>query len=212
MSTDPLAAASGIPVLVVSRQCRIADAVMQYIQKYMEPFFPVVRASSAAEAQRFCKSDELSPAATGMPCAAVINSPLCDGNGISLARELTEHGFVVMLMVSGELYLAGARAAASDGVFVLPRPVDETVMRSALWLLISACRRLGGAATAERQAAANLEDKLDELKIIDRAKWLLIDYLKMNESQAHRYIEKQAMDLRISRLEAAKNILKTYLG
>ena len=57
-----------------------------------------------------------------------------------------------------------------------------------------------------------LAGKIDEFRIIDRAKWVLIDYLKMSEEQAHRYIEKQAMDLRIPRIEAAKNILKTYLG
>ena len=32
----------------------------------------------------------------------------------------------------------------------------------------------------------------------------------MTEAEAHRYIEKQAMDLRISRREAAENIIKTY--
>lgn len=208
MGNEVFASASGIPLLVVSRQCRTADAIMQYIQKFAEPFFPVVRASSTAEARRIYASDELLPAEPGTPCAVVINSPLCDGNGVSLARELTGRGGVVLLIVSADLYREEARAAACDGVFVLPRPVDESVMWSAIWLLISSCRRLCGAAIA----AAHIEDKLDELKIIDRAKWLLIDYLKMSESQAHRYIEKQAMDLRITRLEAAKNILKTYLG
>ena len=32
----------------------------------------------------------------------------------------------------------------------------------------------------------------------------------MSESQAHRYIEKQAMDLRVTKKEIAENILKTY--
>ena len=45
---------------------------------------------------------------------------------------------------------------------------------------------------------------------MNRAKWLLIECLNMTEAEAHRYIEKQAMDLRISRREAAENIIKTY--
>jgi response regulator NasT len=32
----------------------------------------------------------------------------------------------------------------------------------------------------------------------------------MTEGQAHRYIEKQAMDMRTPRKEIAENILKTY--
>ncbi|WP_334294967.1 ANTAR domain-containing protein [Terrisporobacter hibernicus] len=38
----------------------------------------------------------------------------------------------------------------------------------------------------------------------------MIQYLKMSEEQSHKYIEKQAMDLRITKVEVAKNILKTY--
>ena len=33
----------------------------------------------------------------------------------------------------------------------------------------------------------------------------------MTEADAHRYIEKQAMDRRLSRRQVAENIIKTYL-
>ena len=46
--------------------------------------------------------------------------------------------------------------------------------------------------------------------MVDRAKCILIQYLNMTEPQAHRYIEKQAMDLRVSRREIAQGILQTY--
>ena len=39
---------------------------------------------------------------------------------------------------------------------------------------------------------------------------VLIEYLKLTEPQAHRYIEKQAMDLGLTRRQVALNILKTY--
>ena len=45
---------------------------------------------------------------------------------------------------------------------------------------------------------------------MDRAKCVLIQYLNMTETQAHRYIEKQAMDLRTTRRQIAEGILKTY--
>ena len=55
-----------------------------------------------------------------------------------------------------------------------------------------------------------LTQKIDDIKIVDRAKCLLISHLNMTETNAHKYIEKKAMDVRISRREVAENILKTY--
>ena len=57
---------------------------------------------------------------------------------------------------------------------------------------------------------ATVEEKIKEIRLVNRAKWLLIECLNMTEAEAHRYIEKQAMDLRFSRREAAESIIKTY--
>ncbi len=58
--------------------------------------------------------------------------------------------------------------------------------------------------------SASLEDKMEEIRLVNRAKWLLISELKMTENEAHRYIEKQAMDRCVSRREVASEIFKTY--
>lgn len=55
-----------------------------------------------------------------------------------------------------------------------------------------------------------LHQKIQEIRLVDRAKCTLIQYLHMTEQDAHRYIEKQAMDLRMTRREIAEEILKTY--
>lgn len=52
--------------------------------------------------------------------------------------------------------------------------------------------------------------KIEDIKMIDRAKCILIQYLNMTESEAHRYIEKQAMDMRTTRKTIAEGILRTY--
>ena len=51
---------------------------------------------------------------------------------------------------------------------------------------------------------------MEEIRIVNHAKWLLISEIKMDEPNAHRYIEKQAMDRCISRREIAEEIIKTY--
>ena len=56
----------------------------------------------------------------------------------------------------------------------------------------------------------SLEDKMSEIRTVNHAKWALIENCKMTEADAHRYIEKQAMDRCVSRREIAENILQTY--
>ena len=48
------------------------------------------------------------------------------------------------------------------------------------------------------------------IRLVNRAKWLLIDQLKMTEADAHRYIEKQAMDSCTSKKVVAEEIIGLY--
>ena len=56
----------------------------------------------------------------------------------------------------------------------------------------------------------SIEEKMEEIRIVNRAKWLLISELKMDEQGAHRYIEKQAMDRCVSKRVVAEEVIKTY--
>ena len=56
----------------------------------------------------------------------------------------------------------------------------------------------------------SLEAKMEEIRLVNRAKWMLIEKLQMTEPDAHRYIEKQAMDRCVTKGEVAESILKTY--
>jgi response regulator NasT len=57
-----------------------------------------------------------------------------------------------------------------------------------------------------------LKQKIENIRIIDRAKCILISRLNLSEEEAHRAIEKQAMDMRASKRAIAEGILKTYEG
>ena len=58
----------------------------------------------------------------------------------------------------------------------------------------------------------SLQEKLAAIRTVNHAKWLLIDRLHLSEQEAHRLIEKRAMDERISSREAAECIIRTYDG
>ena len=51
---------------------------------------------------------------------------------------------------------------------------------------------------------------MEEIRLVNRAKWLLIGELNMTEQEAHRYIEKQAMDRCVTKRVIAEQILSTY--
>ena len=57
---------------------------------------------------------------------------------------------------------------------------------------------------------AALRKKLEDMALQNRAKAVLCRTLGFTEDQAHKYLEKQAMTLRITKTDAARRILATY--
>lgn len=62
-----------------------------------------------------------------------------------------------------------------------------------------------------REELRNMKDKLDTQKSLNKAKGVLIDKLGMNESDAHRFIQKEAMNHGLTIREVAAAIIKKYL-
>ena len=162
-------------------------------------FWPVTVAKTAGEAQRLMleRSFDL----------VLVNTPLPDEFGARLAIDAsrkTQAG--VLLIIRRELHEELYYKVMEDGVITLPKPVSESVMSQMLRTLCSVRERLRRA--EERQVT--VEKKIEEMRLVNRAKWLLIERLHMTEEDAHGYIRRQAMDKRVTQREAAEDILRTY--
>ena len=138
----------------------------------------------------------------------IINSPLPDDNGTRFSIDTCgSKTTVVLLMVRSELYAETYDKVAEYGVYVLSKPTSKPIVSQAIdWM----------AATRERlkkmeKKTMSIEDKMQEIRLVNQAKWILIDQLKMTEADAHHYIEKQAMDHCVSKQEIAETIIKTYI-
>lgn len=137
----------------------------------------------------------------------IINSPLPDDVGTRFAIDIgNSKETVVLLMVRAEFQAEIYDKVAEHGVFVLPKPTSKPTMVTALSWLSSAREKL----RITEKKTLSIEEKMEEIRIVNRAKWLLISELKMDEQGAHRYIEKQAMDRCISKKVVAEEIIKTY--
>ncbi len=137
----------------------------------------------------------------------IVNAPLCDESGESFSRHVVSKGISqVILAVRSEFFDAVSEACENYGVLTISKPVDRAAFWSALSLAKSAQNRIRSA-QAEN---AKLKQKIEDIRIVDRAKHILISRLNLNEQEAHRFIEKQAMDMRCARRVIAEGIIKTY--
>ncbi len=142
---------------------------------------------------------ELSALLAERPADAVILGP----GQFELAADLSEHSYTgVLLLAEGEALRDLAAACAASGVLL----ADAQSLDAALPQLLALCSRL----RLLRARTVVLRQKLDDTRLISRAKLLLMSRFKMSEGEAHRYIEKTAMDGGTKRREVAERIIRTY--
>ena len=137
----------------------------------------------------------------------VVNSPLPDGSGAAFALETAQraHTAVLFLARSG-MYDEEYGVFVSNGVFLLRKPVARSVFEVAAGWMISARELM----RKSEEQAQTLEEKMKEIRIVNRAKWLLISKENMTEPEAHRFIEKQAMDKCVSKRTVAEGIIRSF--
>lgn len=137
----------------------------------------------------------------------IINSPLPDESGIQFALDCSLHtSTVVLLLVRKDSYQSVHDRVAEHGIFTLPKPTSRTFLSQVRDWMMSTKEHL----RIMNQKSASIEGRLEELRIMNRAKCLLIGELHMTEPEAHHYIEKDAMDHCIPIKEAAETVIRLY--
>lgn len=141
------------------------------------------------------------------PDIVLIDAPLTDEFGQDLALELSESSTSgLVLLCRSDMTDDMAEKVSDTGIAVVSKPLNSSELRAALKFVAAARSRMMGL----KKENAGLLSKIDEMRLINRAKRALMEYLRFTEPQAHRYIEKQAMNTRQTRREVALRILATY--
>lgn len=136
----------------------------------------------------------------------LLNAPLQEEFGTQLALDLADENMGVMLLVPGDSFEQVITRVEDFGVLTLPKPVTKDGFYRAVKLLTALRAKL---LQMERKQQA-LKEKMQDIRIVNQAKWLLIEKLNMSENDAHYFIEKKAMDLRLSRREVAQTVIENY--
>ena len=184
--------------LIVSSSAENAELVEQLLNA--EGYGIIACAASGSEARRLIAGDT-------EPELIVIYTPLSDEFGQDLAEMIAENTSAgIILICRGDIADDIGDKVSDSGICVVPEPLNKQLLSRSVKLVTATRSRMMGL----KKENADLLTKIDEMRLINRAKCTLMQYLKFTEPQAHKYIEKQAMNTRQTRREVAMRILATY--
>ncbi|MEG0766257.1 MAG: ANTAR domain-containing protein [Clostridia bacterium] len=136
----------------------------------------------------------------------ILDASLGDAFAEQFALDAAQQTAAGVLLLWEDLSPAVQARAIEAGVMLLQKPVSAPWLVRAVQLGAAVRNRL------ERLQRQNLQlqRKMADIQWITRAKCVLMQYLGMTEAQAHRYLEKQAMDRQISKRAVAEGVLRAY--
>lgn len=137
----------------------------------------------------------------------LIDTPLKDEVGTDLAIKLSQKGNtgIILVVKSVEADMIGSKVE-EQGIFIIPKPFTKSIFYQSVKFVFTSLRRV----SRLKDEKTKLLKQVEDIKKVDKAKCLLIQYNKLTEEEAHKYIEKQAMDLRLNRRAVADKIIKFF--
>lgn len=181
-------------VLIVSASGKFNSALAHHLPEYAyNPITYVDSISAARRAMSECSYD-----------IVIINSPLPDDYGTEFAIEVCNITYsIVLMVVKNEMYDDICLKVFDQGVFTVARPISQQIMTHTLEIMVAARERFR---RFEKNAVAQ-EEKIVEIRLINRAKWKLITENSMTEPDAHAFIGRLAMNRCVTRKQIAQEIL-----
>ncbi|SFW33115.1 ANTAR domain-containing response regulator [Ruminococcus flavefaciens] len=182
-------------ILVVSSNKNATETLLDFLRGSFKCSPKIVE--SAYQAKTHLESDLLTE-------LVMINSPLMDESGVEFAEYVTENTTAnCILLIKSETAEKISERAEKAGVIIVGKPFSRTILYQIVRTVDIAVNR-----SAELYLRnARLEEKINEIQSIDKAKFMLMEYKGMTESEAHAYIEQYAMNKRKKKSIAALAII-----
>ncbi|MFM2276641.1 MAG: hypothetical protein RIT12_37 [Actinomycetota bacterium] len=170
---------------------------LDIVETLKESGFDVIgQAGDGAEAVRLAL--ELKPQLVLMD----IKMPGTDG--LQAAEILAQHKVPVVLLTAFSSPDLVERASEAGVYSYVVKPFNPSNLIPALRIALSLHERM---AAAESQVD-EISEKLETRKLVDRAKGLLTEKMKLNEPEAFRWIQKASMDRRLSMKQVATTVIE----
>jgi len=125
-------------------------------------------------------------------------------DGLQAAEILAEHKLPVVLLTAFSSPELVERASAAGVFNYVVKPFNPANLIPALRIALSLKERMA----VQDQAIEDANEKLETRKLVDRAKGLLTEKMKLNEPEAFRWIQKASMDRRLSMRQVAQTVIE----
>jgi len=125
-------------------------------------------------------------------------------DGLQAAEILKEHKLPVVLLTAFSSPELVERASEAGVYSYVVKPFNPSNLIPALRIALSLHERMSTAANELDE----MNEKLETRKLVDRAKGLLTEKMKLNEPEAFRWIQKASMDRRLSMKQVALTVIE----
>ncbi len=137
----------------------------------------------------------------------VLVLPLEEEFGLETAAYICRNtNSAALIFVPSKTYDEISAKIAHTGAAVLPKSAAQSIAVGIIRSMIAINEKFDEL----RSENAVLRQMVNEMKLVNRAKCVLIEYLRISEKEAHRQLQKRAMEQRITITQAAEDIIRTY--
>jgi response regulator NasT len=137
------------------------------------------------------------------PDLMVMDIKMPDLDGLSAAEKISELKIPVVLLTAFSQQELVTRAAEVGAMAFLVKPFSPQDLLPAIEIALSRHTQL----IALEAEVADLGERLETRKLVERAKGVLSEKMKLTEPEAFRWIQKASMDRRLSMADVAKTVL-----
>jgi len=192
MTVTPSAPVGPLRILVAEDEAIIR---LDLVEMLTEAGYHVV-----AEATNGLEAIEL--AAEHRPDIAILDVKMPEMDGITAAEQIIEIAAVLMLTAFSQKELV-ERARSAGAMAYVVKPFSISDLMPAIEIAVSRHREQ----RALLGEVADLQERLETRKIIDRAKGILMKTLKLSEPESFTWIQRTAMDRRMSMKDVALAVI-----
>lgn len=134
----------------------------------------------------------------------IINAPLSDETGLELALDIVDKSSCQVLLVTPQEVFDEVLDRVTDyGVLVMPDGSAVSRMEKILRYIIAESNKIKDL----KKQISDTQDKMEQMRLVNKAKFMLVEQKHISEDEAHRLIGKLAMDNGISRGKAARMVI-----